>query len=147
MKVSKKCQYALKALFELAWRGNGEPVKTHNIAHAQGMSVRFTEIILNELKHGGFVGSRRGSEGGYALARDARDMRVGEVIEYVDGPIRLVASTSGDEDQALVGSEAFSQFWREVNDAVWHVCGSRTFADLVELEKARRQGAVPNYCI
>ena len=147
MKVSKKCQYALKALFELAWRGNGEPVKTHSIAHAQRMSVRFTEIILNELKHGGFVDSKRGSEGGYTLARDARDMRVGEVIEYVDGPISFVAGPMGNGDQALVGSEAFSQFWREVNDAVAGVCGNRTFADLVELEKARRDRSVPNYCI
>ena len=147
MKVSKKCQYALRALFELAWRGNGEPVKTQNIAHAQRMSVRFTEIILNELKHGGFVESRRGSEGGYTLARDAHDMRMGEVIEYVDGPISFVAGPTEMGDQALVGSEAFSQFWREVNDAVAGVCDRRTFGDLVELEKARRDRSVPNYCI
>jgi Rrf2 family protein len=147
MKVSKKCQYALKALFELAWRGNGEPVKTHSIAHAQSMSVRFTEIILNELKHGGFVESKRGSEGGYMLARDAKDVRVGEVIEYVQGPISFVAEARGNGDEALVGNEAFSQFWGEVNDAVSSVCGGRTFADLVELEKARRDRSVPNYCI
>ena len=147
MKVSKKCQYALRALFELAWRGNGEPVKTHSIADGQGMSVRFTEIILNELKHGGFVDSRRGSEGGYVLAREAGDVRIGEVVEFVDGPISLVPEGQGKGDQALLGSGAFSQFWREVNDAVCHVCGSRTFADLVELERARRERTVPNYCI
>ncbi len=147
MKVSKKCQYALKALFELAWRGNGEPVKTHSIAHGQRMSVRFTEIILNELKHGGFVDSKRGSEGGYMLARDAGDVKVGQVIEYVDGPVSFVVEATGDGNEALAGSEAFSQFWREVNEAVSGVCGSRTFADIVELEKARRERSVPNYCI
>jgi len=108
--------------------------------------VRFTEIILNELKHGGFVDSKRGSEGGYMLARDARDVRVGEVIEYIDGPISFVEAT-GDGDGTFVGSEAFGQFWREVNDAVSDACGSRTLADLVELEKARREQAAPNYCI
>lgn len=147
MKISKKCQYALKALFELAWRGNGEPVKTHGIAHAQRMSVRFTEIILNELKHGGFVDSKRGSEGGYMLAGDARDVKVGEVIEYIDGPISFVVEVAGNGDEALAGSEAFRQFWGEVNDAVSSACASRTFADLVELEKARRHSSVPNYCI
>ncbi|MHC4511465.1 MAG: RrF2 family transcriptional regulator [Planctomycetota bacterium] len=147
MKVSKKCQYALKALFELAWRDNGQPVKTHSIAQVQRMSVRFTEIILNELKHGGFVDSKRGSEGGYMLARDARDVRVGEVIEYVQGPISFVPESKSAADGALPGNEAFRQFWGEVNDAVSRVCGSRTFADLVELEKARREKSVPNYCI
>lgn len=147
MKASKKCQYALKALFELAWRNSGQPVKTRSIAQAQRMSVRFTEIILNELKHGGFVDSKRGSEGGYMLSRDAGDVRVGEVIEYVQGPISFVPEPRNATDGALAGSEAFRQFWSEVNDVVSDVCGSRTFADLVDMEKARREKSVPNYCI
>lgn len=147
MKVSKKCQYALKALFELAWRNNGQPLKTHSIAQAQRMSVRFTEIILNELKHGGFVDSKRGSEGGYMLARAAGDVRVGEVIEYVQGPISFVPDSKNATDGALAGSEAFRQFWGEVNDVVSDVCGSKTLADLVEMEKARRESSVPNYSI
>jgi Rrf2 family protein len=146
MKVSKKCQYALKALFELAWRDNGQPVKTRTIARAQRMSVRFTEIILNELKNGGFVESKRGSEGGYLLARDAGNLTVGEVIEYVQGPISFVPDTKSASDAAL-GSEAFNEFWQEVKDAVSGVCGSKTFADLVELEQTKREGSVPNYSI
>ena len=147
MRVSKKYQYALRALFELAWHGNREPMKTRGIAHAQRMSVRFTEIILNELKHGGFVDSKRGSEGGYMLAREARDVRISAIIEYVDGPISFISETTGNGDAVLVGSEAFGQFWREVNNAVSNACGSRTLADLVELEKARRERSTPNYCI
>jgi len=147
MKVSKKCQYALRALFELAWRNNGQPVKTSNIARGQGMSLRFTEIILNELKHGGFVESKRGSEGGYMLARDARDLTVGQVIEYVQGPISFVPDAKGASDGVLLGSEAFSRLWQEVEGAVSAVCGSRTFADLVELERAKRERSVPNYSI
>ena len=147
MKVSKKCQYALRALFELAWRNNGQPVRTSSIARSQGMSLRFTEIILNELKHGGFVESKRGSEGGYLLARDAGDITVGQVIEYIQGPISFVPGAKGASDGVLPGSEAFSRLWREVEDAVSDVCGSRTFADLVELERAKRDRAVPNYSI
>jgi len=52
MKISKKCQYALKAAFELAWRKNSEPISAQDIAKAQNVSVRFMEIILNELKRG-----------------------------------------------------------------------------------------------
>jgi Rrf2 family protein len=147
MKVSKKCQYALKALFELAWRNSSQPVKTGSIARAQGMSLRFTEIILNELKHGGFVESRRGSEGGYLLAWDASDLTVGEVIEYIQGSVSFVPDTKGASDGGALGTEAFEQLWQDVNGAVSSVFGARTFADLVEFEQARREQSIPNYCI
>ena len=147
MKISKKCQYALKALFELAWRDTGEAVKTQSIAHAQRMSVRFTEIILNDLKHGGFVESRRGSEGGYMLARESRNIRIGEVVEYVDGPISFDAGAWGDRTDAPAGSDAFGQFWREVNEALSQASNRRTLADLVEFENALRKHTVPNYSI
>ena len=148
MKISKKCQYALKALFELAWRNSGKPVKTHYIADAQRMSPRFTEIILNELKHGGFVESKRGNEGGYMLARDAGTLTVREVIEHIQGPISLVPDTAkAAGDAAFLGNEAFRELWQQVNDAICDVCGSRTFADLVAFEQTRREGSVPNYCI
>ena len=148
MKISKKCQYALKAVFELAWRNTGKPVKTYSIADAQRMSPRFTEIILNELKHGGYVESRRGNTGGYLLARDAASLTVREVIEYIQGPISLVPeATEGGANAAFLGNEAFKELWEQVNNAVCEVCDGRTFADLVEFERAARDSSAVNYCI
>jgi Rrf2 family protein len=148
MKISKKCQYALRALFELAWRNSGKPVKTYQIADAQRMSPRFTEIILNELKHGGFVESRRGNEGGYMLAQDASDMTVREVIEYIQGPISLVPDANkAAADAGFFGNQAFAELWQQVTDAVCNICGSKTFADLVEFERTKKAESVPNYCI
>ena len=145
MKLSKKCQYALKAVFELAWRNNEKPVKTRDIAHAQRMSVRFTEIILNELKHGGFVESRRGSEGGYLLARNSQALTIKEVIEYVEGPISVAPDAA--ENLAFKGNTAFNDLWQQIDGAVAQVCDGKSFADLVEFEKAKKQSSVPNYCI
>lgn len=148
MKTSKKCQYALKAVFELAWRNGGEPVKTHEIAKAQGISPRFMEIILNELKHGGFVESRRGNEGGYMLARHADGLTVREIIEYIEGRISLAPDWSKNStDTAFLGNEAFRELWQEVNNAICEVCDKTTFADLVEFERAKRDRYVLNYTI
>ena len=148
MKLSKKCQYALKALFELAWRNTSKPVKTHRIAEAQRISPRFAEIILNDLKHGGFVESRRGKEGGYILARDTRDLTVREVIDYIQGPISLVPdATQANGDRSFWGNEAFKELWQEVNNAVSEVCDNKTFADLVEFERAKRDKCAANYSI
>jgi Rrf2 family transcriptional regulator, cysteine metabolism repressor len=144
MKISKKCQYALKAVFELAWRAQDEPVRTSEIAEAQHISLRFMEIILNELKHGGFVESRRGNEGGYMLARDAKDLTVLQIIEYIEGPILLVQNSN---DAPSAGNEVFKEFWQEVNDAVGEVCENKSFADLVEFERVKRNKCALNYSI
>lgn len=76
--VSKKCRYALRAIFELSLRDSAQPVKIQEIATAQSIPACFLEVILSELKHGGFVDSKRGSDGGYMLTRDACDLTVGE---------------------------------------------------------------------
>ncbi len=146
MKISKKCQYALKAVFELAWRDQHEPLGTQKIAEAQHISPRFMEIILNELKHGGFVEARRGNEGGYMLARDARDLIVTEIIEYIEGPIILVQN-GNEDDTTSAGNQAFAEFWQEANNAIQEVCDKRTFADLVEIERAKRDKYALNYSI
>ena len=144
MKISKKCQYALKAVFELAWRDQDEPIRTYEIAEAQRISPRFMEIILNELKHGGFVESRRGNEGGYMLARDARKLTVREIMEHIEGPISLAQNSN---DAASVGNEAFKKLWQEVNNAVGEVCESKSFVDLVKFERAKRNKCALNYSI
>ena len=145
MKISKKCQYALKAVFELAWRGQDGPVGTQKIAKAQGVSSRFMEIILNELKHGGFVESRRGKEGGYVLAKDAQDLTVLEVIEYIEGPVLLPQSS--DDTASVIGNDAFKEFWGEVNKAISEVCANKSFSDLVKFERDKRDKSALNYNI
>ena len=67
MAITQKCQYALRAIYELARRGEG-PCKIGAVAEAQGIPVRFLENILNSLKGAGFVDSARGKDGGYFLA-------------------------------------------------------------------------------
>ncbi len=140
--ISQKCRYALRALFELALRNTSEPVKIQDIAAAQVIPPRFLEIILSELKHAGFVESRRGNEGGYILARPAEMITVGEVISFLHGGKR---KTSRSPD--LMGDYAFTKIWDEVNTAVLDIYNGTTFADLVSEELAKRNGYVPDYAI
>ncbi len=148
MKISKKCQYALRSIFELASRNHKLPVKTHDIARSQGISLRFVEVILNELKHGGFVESKRGNEGGYVLARSPDNLTIQEIIEYVEGPISI--SKEGIENEGNnkhIGEDAFLDLWKQANDALTDVFRSKTFTDLVEYERMHRNEHPPNYSI
>ncbi|MHC4149018.1 MAG: RrF2 family transcriptional regulator [Planctomycetota bacterium] len=149
MKIPRRCQYALRAVFELGLRKSGQPVKIHEIAGAQNIPPRFLEVILNQLRHGGFVDSRRGSEGGYMLVQAPEDLTVGEVIRYILGPICMTTNDDRGprERQCFYGDYAFKQLWENVNTAICQVCDNTTFAELIEYEDTQKRAAVPNYSI
>jgi Rrf2 family protein len=147
MNLSQKCQYAMRALFELAKHEREGPVRIGQIAEAQAIPVRFLEAILNELKHAGYVESRRGVQGGYMLAVPAGTLTVGEVIRFIDGPqtpVRCLGE-GGKADCALLGSCAFTDLWERAARAVAEVYDHTTLRDLVDQERASR--GVPAYCI
>ncbi|MHC4570496.1 MAG: RrF2 family transcriptional regulator [Planctomycetota bacterium] len=144
--VSQKCRYALRAIFELALRDTTDPVKIQDIALSQAIPPRFLEVILSELKHGGFVESRRGNDGGYMLSRPANDLTVGEVIGFLQGSSRSNAR-SDRQKLGLMGDYVFSKMWKNVNAAIADIYNSITFADLVEQELAKRKNYVPDYAI
>ncbi|MFC1738724.1 RrF2 family transcriptional regulator [Planctomycetota bacterium] len=144
--ISKKCCYALKALFELALRDNPAPVKIRRIASAQKIPKRFLEIILSELKHGNFVLSKRGNEGGYMLAKPANNITVGDVISFVEGRSKQKIITDLTTQQAR-GEYVFSRLWEKASQAIANIYNNVTLADLVEQERMMRKDFVLNYAI
>ena len=90
MNISQKCQYALRAVFELARRYGEGPTSIREIARIQAIPPKFLELILTELRKGGFVESRRGVHGGYSLPASPRMVSAGEIIRFIDGPISPV---------------------------------------------------------
>lgn len=147
--LSQKTQYALRALFELSKRSDGGPQKIADVAEAQAIPTRFLEVILHELKRGGFVDSKRGKEGGYFLVRSPADLTVGEVIRFLEGPIAPVGcAVPGSESDCPLGPNCvFLPLWREAREALSDVFDSRTFRDLVNEERERQGTFVPMYRI
>jgi len=149
MRLSKRCQYALRAVLELGLREPGQPVKIQQIAGAQNIPPRFLEVILNQLRHAGFVESRRGSEGGYMLAQPVEKLTVGEVMQYIQGPISITTDDewATNKSESFYGAYAFERLWENVNSAISEVCNNITFADLAKYEKAKKSAATLNYSI
>ena len=147
MNVSQKCQYALRCLFELSKRQGQGPVPISEVAQAQAIPPRFLELILAELKHAGWVDSRRGVSGGYVLAASADELSVGDVIRLMDGPLSPVKCMSAqkDSDCPLRGDCAFIGVWRRAAEAVTNVYDSTTLQDLVR--EGAAACAMANYCI
>ena len=138
MAINQKCQYALRAIFELAKRGSDEPCKIGAIAEAQGIPVRFLENILSSLKSGGFAASSRGKDGGYVLAKPASEITVGEVIRFVQGPLAPVECADGGSELCAFSNDCvFHPLWEKAKRALEQVYDGTTFADLVEEQKCR----------
>ena len=136
MQISNKCYYALRALFELSIRSEeSQLVKIGLIARKQRIPKRFLEVILNELRQGGFVESRRGVEGGYILARRPEQITIGEVVRFVDRDTAPVACVSGSAQAADCEFNfecPFYDFWLQAKQALDSVYDGTTMADIVE---------------
>jgi len=146
IKVSKKCHYALRAVFELTARRTAAPVAVAQIAEAQEIPTRFLEGILNQLRHAGLVVSHRGNTGGYTLAAAPENITVAQVIEATQGPISM-ATSNGHSYGYVAGDAAFEQFWETLDASMLQCCGQTTFADLMKWEMRSERRPVLDYVI
>jgi Rrf2 family transcriptional regulator, cysteine metabolism repressor len=102
MKLSAKAEYACLAIIALALqRSDAGLVRVREIAVAYHIPERYLIQILLQLKAAGLVQSARGSSGGYRLARDPRQISLGEVLCAIDGPGEPPREVPGPAAQAL----------------------------------------------
>ena len=92
--LTSKGKYGLKALIHLARLPAGETTQIADIAAKNHISKKFLDAILLDLRHAGFVRSRKGPGGGYSLARPASEIFVGGVVRALDGPLAPIACAS-----------------------------------------------------
>ncbi len=146
MHITYRGDYALKTILDLALHYRNSPVTIHELAARLDIPTKFLEQILLDLKRGGFVESRRGKVGGYLLARKPSEIKLGEVIRFVDGPIEPIACTekkySGCNDLYKC---VFRKIWQEVSRVSSDVVDNITFADLVNQVKLKQEA--PAYYI
>jgi Rrf2 family cysteine metabolism transcriptional repressor len=149
MQVTQKCQYALRAVFELAKRVGQGPVKIAEIADVQAIPPRFLEVILSQLKQAGFVESQRGRDGGYVLVRPAAELTVGDVMRFMQGPIGPVDCVLKQQDCKcpLYGGCVFLPMWQRAQRAMSAVYDTTTFDDLMSDETAAGEEYKPCYSI
>jgi Rrf2 family protein len=131
VRISAKADYAVRAAIELAGADRSSPLKGDRIAAAQGIPMKFLENILSELRRSGLVGSRRGTDGGYWLARAPQEITVADIIRAVEGPL---ANVQGVRPEALAfdGRAApLQRMWVAVRASLRGVLEHVTLADLV----------------
>ena len=130
--ITTKSPYAVRALAELARRGQSTPVPIGEIARARDIPVQFLEGLFATLRRAGILQSQRGVKGGYTFARPPSEITVLEVVELLEGELGSDASANG-------------AVWTDAVGAVKAVLGGSTIAEVAERE-AQAAGA-PMYYI
>ncbi|MGD1088093.1 MAG: Rrf2 family transcriptional regulator [Verrucomicrobiota bacterium] len=134
MRVSKKTDYALRALFTLVDHYHGAPIPIRELARRNDVPKRFLEHIMLALKAQGWVDSMAGIRGGYFLTKSPDKITMGEVVRHFDGilaPIDCVSVTG----YKRCSQESVCRFRRVFLDARNYVANVMDRATLMEVAK------------
>ncbi|MGF1485368.1 MAG: RrF2 family transcriptional regulator [Opitutales bacterium] len=132
MKISLKVEYACRVLAQLA-RRHGATKLSHieELATVESVPANYLVQILNELRNGGLLHSRRGKQGGYALARPPAEITLLQVVQVVDSDmLDQRASTQGSSGQAV------AETWERIGNLVRDELKSITLADIQPKDSA-----------
>lgn len=146
MRLSKRCEYGIKAATRLAQRFGTGYLQSREIAENEALPAKFLEAILLALRSGGVLESKVGAGGGYRLARAPEQILVTEVITLLcknepDGARE--SETGSPADAARIGEGALSVVNERLDEAFEASLGSMTIAELVEAAESRCTAVSP----
>lgn len=144
--MSRKCKYALKALVRLGkWYGKGN-LLTDDIAKLEHIPKKFLELILLDLKHGGYVQSKPGVGGGYHLLQEPKKITLADIYRFFDGAIALQPCVSQkfhekcddcpDEDKCNLKPALY-----EIREKTYQIMSKITLASLLQDPRKARSRA------
>ena len=129
MIISSKGKYGLVALMDICLYSRSEAVTLKSVSKRQDISERYLEQIFSILKKGGIINSKKGAQGGYFLARKPKDITVGEILNILEGYLKIVSPSEEKND-----IECFMQkkIWNNINRQIETYFNSITLEELVK---------------
>ena len=129
MIISSKGKYGLVDLMDICLYSRSEAVTLKSVSKRQDISERYLEQIFSILKKGGIINSKKGAQGGYFLARKPKDITVGEILNILEGDLKIVSPSEEKND-----IECFMQkkIWNNINRQIETYFNSITLEELVK---------------
>ncbi|MGV7929796.1 MAG: RrF2 family transcriptional regulator [Spirochaetota bacterium] len=131
MKLSTRSRYGLRLLYQLALHYEESPVQLSDISEKEDISEKYLGQIIIQLRSSGLVGSVRGSQGGYYLARQPSQVTVKDALSILEGslcPVDCVETRQCDR----AGDCSTRRIWSLLNDRINETLSGITLADMVE---------------
>lgn len=141
LKIPTRARYSIRLMSYLADNARSDqPVKLKSVANSQNLSLRYLEQLVVHLKGAGLVKSKSGKRGGYYLARDAKDISVGQVVEAAVGPIRVMECLDPGDRCRYKEVCAARRMWGLVSARISDVLYEYTVADMSERDMRGKLG-------
>lgn len=149
MQISTKGRYALRAMIDLGLHTDQGPVLRKDIADRQEISSHYIGQLFVKLRKAGFIESVKGPGGGYVLAQDADEIRAGDIIRTVEGPIALVHCVDPDPEDVCHRMDGCVTYllWKRLSKTIEEVLDSVTLKDLCNQARGFaevKDQAIPN---
>lgn len=128
MKFSTKAEYGLKAMTNLA-KNFPEQKSIKTISREEKISAKYLERLIGSLRKNNLVESSKGKSGGYALARDPKKIKVGEIIEILEGPIAPMKCVG--KFCSLEHACASSKVWTKLAEQIKRTLDGINLSDLI----------------
>lgn len=139
MRISKKAEYALRALTAIA-RHRTKSWSIQELSDQERIPLKFLEQILLTLRHAGILSSKRGVRGGYTLVRLPEEIRIGDVIAHFDGPLAPVACAGDKPAQPCTCPDPrtcpLRKMMTGIRKELGEILDSRSIEDMVKLAPA-----------
>jgi Rrf2 family protein len=132
MEISRRTDYGIRVILDLAAISEFRRASSHEIAARQNIPSPFLAKIISQLSLAGLVTTHRGAGGGVALSRPASEISLLEVIEALEGPIRLNRCTIQPEACPENGHCPVHHIWVQAQAELAHLLSQTTFGQLVE---------------
>lgn len=132
MKISTKGRYALRVMIDLALNSNGKYISLKDIAERQGISNKYLEQIISLLNKAGYLETARGNTGGYKLAREPKEYRIGDILRATEGdlaPTYCLTENGGCDMQN--GCRTYF-FWKGLDNVISEYVDGKTLEDLIK---------------
>jgi len=134
MRLTMRSDYGAHAVIELARRAGQGPVQCAEIAASQKIPEAYLDQLLSSLRRAGIIHSIRGPHGGHELARDPRELTLGDVVTALEGPVVPQEFVHGleAEQNDWQAACAVRDAWHAAAEASQRVLDSTTIQTLVE---------------
>jgi len=137
MKLSTRSRYGTRLMLDLASRYEEGPVQIGEISKREDISVKYLEQLIIPLKKSGFVKSLRGPKGGHMLARNPRDITMGEVVRALEGGIDLTVCIEKPDECTRSSRCAARGLWEETTKVMYEKLDSVSLMELVEGDRTK----------
>ncbi len=134
MRLSTKSEYACLAIIDLGEQSGKGYTKIDDISKRKDIPKKFLEQILLTLKNRGYLRSKRGPYGGYALAKKPKDISLADVVRLMDGPLAPVNSVSKNyyNETPILKNKSLADFMERISNEVVKRMERATFDLFIE---------------